>query len=130
MRAFAFVFLCAVAARAQEADSGFELRTTLSATSFYSQQLSQTPRDGAEVTGGFRAMLYPTWKLNSHWAISGAFQLHSRPYFNEEFGTQGYGVKGDLLQLNLSYANFWSHNRSLVVRVGQLSSVFGAFLAL
>jgi hypothetical protein len=128
MRAFAFFLLLAAAARAQEADSGFELRTTLSATSFYSQELSQPPRDGAEVTGGFRAMLYPTWKLNSHWAISGAVQAYSRPYFAEEFRTQGYGVKGDLLQLNLSYANFWSHNRSLVVRVGQLSSVFGAFL--
>jgi hypothetical protein len=41
----------------------------------------------------FRAMLYPTWKLNSHWTISGAVQVHSRPYFEEEFGTQGYGVK-------------------------------------
>jgi hypothetical protein len=30
--------------------------------------------------------------------------------------------------LNLSYARFWSRNRSLVVRVGQLSSAFGAFL--
>ncbi|MGD0438792.1 MAG: hypothetical protein ABSB86_20200, partial [Bryobacteraceae bacterium] len=96
------------AAGAQEADSGFELRTTLSAVSFYSQELSAPPRDGQEVTGGFRAILYPTWKLSSHWTISGAWQVHSRPYFFEEFNTQGYGVKGDLLQLNLSYARFWS----------------------
>jgi hypothetical protein len=128
MRACAFFSLFAVAACAQEAGSGFELRTTLSAASYYSQVLSEPPRDGAQVAGGFRAILYPTWKLSSHWTISGAVQVHSRPYFEEEFGTQGYGVKGDLLQLNLSYARFWSRDRSLVVRVGQLSSAFGAFL--
>lgn len=129
MRAFALTLAVAVAsAYAQEADSGFELRTTLSAISSYSQELSSPPRDGSEFTGGLRAVLYPTWKLNSHWSISGALQVHSRPYFEEEFKTQGYGAKGDLLQLNLSYARFWEHNRSLVVRVGQLSSAFGAFL--
>jgi hypothetical protein len=117
-----------VAAPAQEATSGFETRATVSADSFYSQELSQPPRDGARETGGFRAILYPTWKLNSQWTLSGAFQVVSRPYFEEDFKTQGYGVKGDLLQLNLSYARFWSHDRSMVVRVGQLSSVFGAFL--
>ncbi len=120
--------LLEVAARAQEAGSGFELRATLSAFSFYSQELSASLRDGAQAAGGFRMMLYPTWKLNSHWAISGAVQVHSRPYFAEEFPTQGYGIKGDLLQLSLSYSNFWSRNRSLVVRMGQLSSAFGAFL--
>jgi hypothetical protein len=119
LRTFAFLLIVAVAGCAQEADSGFELRTTLSAVSSYSQLLSLPPRNGSEATGGFRAILYPTWKLNSHWTISGAIQVHSRPYFSEEFSTQGYGVKGDLLQLNLGYARFWEHNRSLVVRVGQ-----------
>jgi hypothetical protein len=128
MRTYAFFLIAAATACAQEADSGFELRTTLSAVSSYSQEFSEAPRNGSEVTGGFRAVLYPTWKLNSHWTISGVMQVHSRPYFREEFRTQGYGVKGDLLQLSLGYARFWEHNRSLVVRVGQLSSAFGAFL--
>jgi hypothetical protein len=128
MRAWASFWLFTAVACAQEAESGFELRTTLSAVSSYSQELSAPPRDGAEMTGGFRAILYPTWKLNSHWTISGAVQVHSRPYFEEEFVTQGYGVKGDLLQLNVSYSLFWRRNSSLVVRAGQLSSAFGAFL--
>jgi hypothetical protein len=128
MRACAFFCLFAAAACAQEADSGFELRTTVSAVSSYSQELTGPPRNGSAVTGGFRAMLYPTWKLNAHWTLSGAMQVVSRPYNVEDFETQGYGVKGNLLQLNLSYARFWDHNRSLVVRVGQLSSAFGAFL--
>jgi hypothetical protein len=128
MRAYTLFLLIASSACAQEASSGFELRTTLSAVSSESQELTVPPRDGSSVTGGFRAMLYPTWKLNSHWTLSGAVQAISRPYFEEDFGTQGYGIKGDLLQLNLSYARFWSGNRSLVARVGQLSSAFGAFL--
>lgn len=128
MKAYVILLLFATVVRAQEAASGFELRTTVSAASFYSPLLSEPPRDGEEATAGFRVVLYPTWKLNSHWTISGAWQAHSRPYFLEEFNTQGYGVKGDLLQLNLSYARFWRGNRSLVVRVGQLSSAFGGFL--
>ena len=118
----------AILMHAQEANSGFDLRATLSAASVYSEELGTPPRDASSVSGGFRAMLYPTWKLSSHWAVSGAMQIHSRPYFTEEFETQGYGTKGDLLQLNLSYARFWK-NRSLVIRAGQLSSAFGAFPA-
>jgi hypothetical protein len=122
-------FLCGVAAAvwAQEAESGFELRSTIAAGTFYSHDLTEAPRDGAPVTGGFQALLYPTWKLNSHWAVSGAIQVHSRPYFPEEFTSQGYGVKTNILNANLSYSRFWSKG-SLVLRAGQLTSAFGAFL--
>lgn len=122
------LFAASTVVYAQEASSGFELRTTLSASLFNSQELPQYPRDGSETSGGFRAMLYPTWKLNQHWTLSGVVQVHSRPYFEEEFSTQGYGVNANVIQLNLSYARFWSGNRSLVVRVGQLSSAFGSFI--
>jgi hypothetical protein len=128
MRVWALLLLLTAVALAQEAGSGFELRSTLSVASFYSPELQAYPRDGGEVSGGFRGMFYPTWKLNSHWTISGTVQAHSRPYFLEEFSTQGYGVKGDLLQLNLGYSRFWSGNRSVIARVGQLSTAFGAFL--
>ncbi|MCC6365094.1 MAG: hypothetical protein IT165_16395 [Bryobacterales bacterium] len=116
---------CALAA--QEADSGFELRTTLSASLFSSPLLEAAPRNGGPVSGGFRSLLYPTWKLSRNWAVSGAIQVRSRPYFSEEYSTQGYGVKADVLQAHLSYSRFWK-NRSLVFRVGQLSSAFGSFL--
>jgi hypothetical protein len=122
------LLLAATAVFAQEADSGFELRTNVSAAAFYSQELGQPPRDGSQATGGFRALLYPTWKIDSHWTVSGAVQVYSRPYFAEQFETQGYGVKTDVLQLNLGYSRFWNGNRSVVVRVGQLMSAFGSFL--
>jgi hypothetical protein len=113
--------------QAQEAGSGFELRTTLSAAAFHTRQLAARPRFGSTVTGGSRSVFYPTWKWSERWAVAGAIQARSRPYFSEEFSTQGHGVKADVLQLHLSYARFWK-DRSVVVRVGQLSSAFGSFL--
>ena len=102
---------------AQEANSGFDLAAVASASTSYQEQ----------ATAGFRAILYPTWKLNRHWAVSGAVQVHSRPYFFYELCTPGYGVKTDVLQANLSYSQFWK-NASLVVRAGQLTTAFGSFL--
>jgi hypothetical protein len=108
--------------RAQEAASGFELRATLSGEAAYTHQ-----REGDPLTGGFRSVLYPTWKLDDHWAVSGAVQIYSQPYFFQQFKTPGYRVRTDILQAHLSYSRFWK-DRSVVVRLGQLSSAFGAFL--
>jgi hypothetical protein len=72
-------------------------------------------------------MLYPTVKLGWNWSVAGAVQVHSRPYFSEEFRTQGYGLKADVLQAHLDYSRFW-RNGSVVFRAGQLSSSFGSFL--
>jgi hypothetical protein len=112
---------------AQEADSGFELRTTLSAEGVASQELTEAPRNGDPESGGFRAMFYPIWKWNDSWSVEGAFQVASRPYFFDEFSTQGYGVKGDLMQAHVNYSHFWK-KASVVARVGVLSSAFGSFL--
>jgi hypothetical protein len=128
MRSTTLVFCCLqAAASAQEANSGFALRSTLSGITDYTHELTESPRDGSSVAGGVRLMLYPMWKLSSHWSFSGAIQFHSRPYFNEEYSTQGYGLKADVLQAGLTYTQFW-RDRSLVIRVGQLSSTFGSFL--
>lgn len=120
--------LPAALAYAQEANSGFDLRTTVTAAGFYTRQLTEYPRDGAPVTGDYNAMFYPTWKLNSNWAVTGAFELETWPYLNEAFNGQGYGVKGILLNLAINYSIIRG-NRSLLVRAGQLPSAFGTFTA-
>ncbi len=112
---------------AQEANSGFEIRTTLSAGGFFTDRLTAPPRDGALAAAGARAVFYPSWKLSRHWTVAGTYQTYTRPYFYEQLNTQGHGLKGDLLQAHLSYSQFWK-NGSLVVRAGQLSSAFGSFL--
>jgi len=113
--------------RAQEANSGFELRTTLSAEAFGSSYLTEPPRDGDPVTAGFRAMLYPVWKFNDQWSFEGTVQVHSMPYFFDEFQTPGYSVRADILQAHLNYSQFWK-KASVVVRAGMLSSAFGSYL--
>jgi hypothetical protein len=128
MKRWILFFCCfEISLWAQEARSGFDLGATLSTGADYSHQLEAEPRDGGPLTGGFRAVLYPTWKLSEHWAITGAVQVSSRPYFFDQFSTQGYGVKADLLQANLSYSRFWKR-ASVVVRLGQMPSAFGSFL--
>ncbi len=112
---------------AQEASSGFELRTTLSTQVLYAPEMSDPPRSGTPAAAGFRAVLYPTWKISRNWTFSGAVQVYSRPYFLEQRSTQGYGLKTDVLQANLSYSRI-GVNRSIVVRAGQMSTAFGAFL--
>jgi hypothetical protein len=112
---------------AQDADSGFDLRTSIGTGAFYTPQLTAPPRDGTPVAAGFRLMLYPTWKLSKHWTVSGAVDTHSRPYAYEEFSTQGYGVKTNVLQAYLSYSQVWNGG-SVMVRMGQLSTAFGSFL--
>jgi len=114
-------------AMAQEAGSGVELSGTVSVEAVDSHQLNQAPRDGTDVAGGFRAVFYPVWKISEHWAVSGAVQVYSRPYFYDQFSTQGYGVKSDILQANLSYSQVFQGG-SVVIRAGELSSAFGSFL--
>ena len=75
----------AAKALAQEANSGFELGMTLSGEALYSRQLASPPRNGDDVTGAFRAVLYPTWKVSQHWTFSGAVEAYSHPYFFRGF---------------------------------------------
>jgi hypothetical protein len=119
--------LHSIPANAQEASSGFDLRATLSGQLSASNELTQPPRSGSAVTAGFRSVVYPTWKINDNWFVTGALQFVTRPYFYWDFSTPGYGAKGYVLQASLNYARV-SGKGSLLVRAGQLSSVFGSFL--
>lgn len=127
MRYLAVFCLSCPALLAQEASSGIDVRATVSAEGVYSPTLTETPRDGAPDAGGFRSVVYPTWKIDAHWTFSGAVQIISRPYFYEDFYTQGYGLRAQILQANLGYAKVWNKG-SIVVRAGQMNSAFGAFL--
>jgi hypothetical protein len=121
------IWASAIELRAQEASSGFALAATVSAEALQSEQLSNPPRNGSSVTGAVRAVLYPTWKLNRHWTISAAVEGYTRPYFFEDFTKPGSNAQAQLLQATVSYSRFWE-NRSVIIRVGQLSSAFGSFL--
>jgi hypothetical protein len=112
---------------AQEANSGFDLNSTISAEALYSPQLAIPERDNTQAVGAARAVFYPTWKLSKHWTLFGSVQAYSLPYFYEDFTTSGHLLHGNVMQANLSYSRFWA-NRSVIVRAGYLSSAFGSFL--
>jgi hypothetical protein len=123
--ACAFPFSATVLA--QEANSGVDLRATLTGQAMGSNELTEDPRDGSPVTAGFRSMLYPTWKIDNNLSVTGALQFVTRPYFYSDFSTTGYGAKGYVLQASLNYSRV-SDKGSVLVRVGQLSTAFGSFL--
>jgi hypothetical protein len=109
-----------------EAETGFGLQGTFSAMTAASTQFQTAPRSGSLMDGGFRLMLYPTWKLSRHWTLYGAAEAVSRPYDYSEFQTQGHGVRGEVAQGYLSYTQVWQ-DASLQIRAGELSSAFGSF---
>ncbi len=112
---------------AQEANSGLDLSATVTGQAAYGNQLTERPRSGSPVVAGFRSMLYPTFKISKHWVVSGAIDVNSRPYFEQDFSTRGYGIETHVIQANIGYSNVWKRG-SVVARAGQLSSAFGAFL--
>jgi hypothetical protein len=118
--------LCSQSLSAQEADAGFDLRSTLSGQATASNLSTEPPRSGALGTTGFRSVFYPTWKLSEHWTVSGTWQLYSRPYFYGGLSTVGYGANGDLLQASLNYSRI-SDKGSFLIRAGELSTAFGSF---
>jgi hypothetical protein len=112
---------------AQEANSGLDLRATLTGQFAASNVYTEKPRSGAPVGVGFRSVIYPTWKLSGNWTVTGAWQLATRPFFYEDFSTKGYGANGNLLVASLNYARI-SGKGSILIRAGQLTTAFGAFL--
>ena len=111
---------------AQEASSGFDVRATLTGQAVASNESTEEPRSGSPMTVGSRSVVYPTWKINDNWFVTGALQLATRPYFYEDLSTQGYGAKGAVLQSTLNYSRV-SDRGSVLFRVGQMSTAFGSF---
>jgi hypothetical protein len=124
------IFAAAPSLHAQqyESESGFGLQGAVSAMAAGSTEFRKAPRStsGSLADAGVRIMLYPTWKLSSHWMFYGALQAVSRPYYYSEFGTQGHGLRGNVVQGYLSYTQVWKDG-SLQAKVGEISSAFGSF---
>lgn len=126
-RALLVLISAVLTAAAQEASSGVDVLATISGEAIYAPQLSEAPRNGSSVAGGFRAVIYPTIKLDSHWSLNGALEAITRPWDKQDFELAGNSLRGRVLQANLAYTSVWK-NGSLQLRAGQLVSAFGSFL--
>jgi hypothetical protein len=127
MRLAIAALLAACACAAQEAPSGFQVEGTLTTGAEYSRQLTAAPRDGSPLAAGARFVLYPEWRIGSHWSFLGAVQLVSRPFYFTDFSTQGHGLNAGILQAQLAYSRT-AKDRSFSIRLGEMSSAFGSFL--
>ena len=110
----------------QEARFGFSDPATIS---FFGAQTRRATVDGSSgrsVTPAFRANLYPTLKLGSHWFAYGAVQVHSEPYFYEELSSRAHDVAANVLQAYVGYSRI-ANGRAVTIKAGQLSSAFGSF---
>jgi hypothetical protein len=122
------IFCAALAVPAQSQDSsyGFSLPVTLSGGAMYTERLQfQEPKD-SPVTGGFRAMLYPTLTLGPHWFAYAATQILYTPYFYYDAYDPEHEWYTQTLQAFLGY-QIRGEKTSMVIKAGRLSSAFGAF---
>jgi hypothetical protein len=122
----ALVLMPAARLAGQEAQSGFDVRATVSGEAIYAPELTESPRNGSPLDGAFRTVVYPTVKFSEHWTVASAVQLNSVPYFTSDFTTPGHAVTTKVLRANIGYSRFWKSG-SVNVRAGQLSSAVGAF---
>jgi len=99
----------------QEAQSGVDVRATISSEAIYAPELTEGPRDGTPLDGAFRAVVYPMVKLSEHWIVASAVQFSSVPYFTEDSMTPEHAVTTKCCKLTLGYSRFWKSG-SLNVR--------------
>lgn len=117
--------LAAIPGDGQDANFGFTVPMTVSAGGLYTGRL-QSDEPGRALTGGFRAMFYPTLKLGSHWFVYGAMQVRLAPYFYYDAYDRHHEFYNSVIQTFLGYS-FRAGQASVVLKAGRLSSAFGAF---
>jgi hypothetical protein len=117
--------LAAIPGFCQDANFGFTVPMTVSAGGLYTGRL-QSDEPGPALTGGFRAMFYPTLKLGSHWFAYGAVQVRLAPYFYYDAYDRDHEFYNNVIQAFLGYS-FRVDETSVVLKAGRLSSAFGAF---
>lgn len=127
MRLATILLFGCILAHGQEAQSPFQIEGTFTAGADYSPQLAAWPRNGSRWTGGGRLVLYPKWRIGRHWSFLASVQLRSRPFYFQDFDTQGYGLNVDILQAQIVYSRI-ARDKSFSLRAGQMSSAFGSFL--
>ena len=99
---------------------------TLSGTVLDTGRAQSDDPSAPRLFAGFRLLALPEVRLGSHWYIYSALQLRSTPYFYQDAYSADRQIKFDVLQGFLSYSRSWDHT-AVAVKVGKLSSAFGAF---
>jgi hypothetical protein len=114
------------ALRAQEANSGISVPVTVSGGAMYSERLQLAEPDESPLSGGMRALLYPSIRLGSHWFGYAALQVRLAPYFYYDAYSPEHEWYIEPLQAFAGYS--WRHGEtSIVIKAGRLSTAFGSY---
>jgi hypothetical protein len=116
--------LAGIPAMGQE--SGISMPITVSGGALYSQRLQLEEPSHSPGAVGFRAVLYPTVKLGSHWFGYAAVQLRETPYFYYDAFFPEHEYYSTVMQAFIGYS-VRKGNTAVVIKAGELSSAFGAF---
>lgn len=111
---------------AQDADRGILMPFTVSGGVLVSERARAADPEAGRVTPGFRAVAYPSLKINSQWFAYSAVQVQSEPYFYYDAFYPERKVDAQVQQLFVGY-NSKGEDRELTVKIGKLPSAFGAF---
>ena len=110
--------------RAQE--SGISMPITISGGAMYTDRLQFENPSNSPATWGLRAVLYPQFKLGSHWFGYAALQLRGTPYFYYDAFDPEHEYYSNIMQAFIGYTAR-KGNTAVVIKAGMLSSAFGAF---
>lgn len=124
--AAAFCSTMALAQGSEREEYGVAVPVTLSGGAFYTHRLQVRERARHPEAAAFRAMLYPTVKLGSHWFGYAALQVHSTPYFYYDAFNPARDLEIELVQGYVGYAARKGRT-TMAIKAGQLVSAFGSF---
>jgi hypothetical protein len=115
-----------VLAHAQDASRGMAMPFTVTGGSLVSERAKAEDPNAASVTAGFRAILYPGFKVNSRWYGLSAIQVRSAPFYYYDAFYPEKEIELEVQQLFLGYR--WTGEESAFgFKVGKLPSAFGSF---
>ncbi|HLW76074.1 MAG TPA: hypothetical protein VKS01_03795 [Bryobacteraceae bacterium] len=121
----ALAMLAAAGVAAQDSGAGFSVPITLGGGAMYTDRL-QAEGDASPYTAGFRAVLYPTLRLDDHWFGYAAIQLREAPYFYYDAFDSSHDFYTEVIQAFVGYSARRGKN-ALVIKAGRLASAVGAF---
>lgn len=110
----------------QESAFGISVPVTASGAGMYTERLQSYDPQEKPVTAGFRAVLYPTVKLGSHWFGYAAVELRESPYYYYDAYDPAHEFYTQVIQAFLGYS-VRSGKNALVIKAGRLATAFGSF---
>lgn len=113
-------------ALAQDATRGVLMPFTVTGGTLVTDRGKAADPESTAFSAGFRAVLYPSLRLNRNWFVASTVDVHSEPFFYYEASYPGKAVEAQVQQLLLGYTRI-GENSSLTVKVGRLNTAFGAF---